>query len=116
VSISTDPRLVLFRLAGNWHQKIEQGQITIDAAFDLLLERLGAIVPAFTTCPTCNLRTCPNPAFCENCRKADQEIGRARRCAQCGACGELEPHKDNDQRKIVYLHKGCLRFWRKTHR
>jgi hypothetical protein len=37
-----------------------------------------------------------------------------RRCAQCGAGGELEPHKD--QRRIVYLHKDCLSFWRRTHR
>jgi hypothetical protein len=113
---STDPRLVLLRLAGNWHSKVEQRQITIDAAFDLLLERLGAIIPAFTTCPTCGLRPCPDPAFCESCRKADREIGTTRRCAQCGASGELEPHKDQDRRNVIYLHKQCLPFWRKTRR
>src|SRR5262245_3808931 len=115
--MSADPRLVALRLAGTWGSKVERGEMELHNAWDLLIERVGAVVPAFRTCPTCGMTPCPNPAFCQGCRKADQELAAARRCAQCGASGgTLDPHKDHDRRRVVYLHPQCVRFWRKTHR
>jgi hypothetical protein len=115
--MSTDPRLTALKLASNWHAKVERNELELDNAFDLLVERIGSIVSSFSTCPTCGLRPCPDPGFCQSCRVADQEIAAARRCAQCGAGGgTLDPHKDQDRRRVVYLHPRCLPFWRKTHR
>jgi hypothetical protein len=114
--MSVDPRLVVLRLAGNWHSKVQREEITLATAFELLVERVAAIVPAFRVCPTCGQQPCPNPAFCESCRAADREIAAGRRCAQCGAGGALDPHRDNERCRIVYLHPECVRFWRKTHR
>jgi hypothetical protein len=94
MSNGLDPRLVLLRLADSW--------------------RLGAIIPTFSTCPTCGQRPCPDPAFCNKCSKADREIRTARRCAQCGASAGLQPRKDI--KAVAYLHKDCLPFRRKTHR
>ena len=114
--MSTDPRLVALRLAGNWGQKVERGEMELHNAFDLLVERIAAVVPAFRTCPTCGMTPCPDPTFCASCREADQKIAASRNCAQCGAGGATEPHKNNERRWIVYLHPQCVRFWRKTHR
>jgi hypothetical protein len=48
--MNADPRLVAMRLAGNWAAKLEKDEITIDNAWGLLIERVGAIVPKFQTC------------------------------------------------------------------
>jgi hypothetical protein len=110
--MSADNRLVTLRLAGNWAAKVEKDEITIDNAWDLLIERVGAIVPKFQTCPTCGLTPCPDETFCEACRKADRESrASTHRCAQCTAGGELEPHPDSLGNRVIYLHRECRRFW-----
>jgi hypothetical protein len=115
--MNADPRLVALRLASNWHAKVERNELELANAFDLLVERVAAIVPAFRTCLTCSMTPCPDPAFCESMRTADQKIAASRRCAQCGANGgTLDPHRDNERRRIVYLHPQCLRFWQRGHR
>jgi Helix-turn-helix domain len=117
VMSGADPRLVALRLAGSWGRKVELDQMTLDNAWDLLLERLAAVNPAFATCPTCGQTPCPNPGYCQSCRSADQKIQADRKCAQCGAGGELEPHQWREKRTIVYLHRGgCERFWKARHR
>jgi hypothetical protein len=106
--MNADPRLIALRLAGNWAAKVDKDQLALDNAFDLLLERVGAIVPKFQACTTCGLRPCPDPALCASWRAADQKL---RRCAQCGSHSKpLEPHRSRD--KLVYLHKECMRFWK----
>ena len=114
--MSIDPRMTALKLASSWNRKVELGEISLDNAWELLIERVGAIVPKFTACPTCGQVPCPDPTFCESCRSADQKIAASRKCAQCGAGGELEPHRDNERRKIIYLHRGCERFWKARHR
>ena len=112
-----DPRLVALRLAGNWCSKVERDEMELAAAFELLVERVAAIVPSFRVCPTCGQTPCPDPGFCESCRSADQKIAASRKCAQCGAGGELDPHQWREKRTIVYLHRGaCERFWKARHR
>src|SRR5262245_5704084 len=114
--MSTDPRLTALRLAGTWHSKVERGEISLNQAFDLLVERIAALVPSFGACPTCGERPCPDPGFCQSCREADQKIAASRRCTQCGAGGAVDPHRDDQGQRIVYLHKECVRFWRGKHR
>jgi hypothetical protein len=113
---AADPRLVALRLAGNWGKKVERDEMTLDNAWDLLIERISAAIPQFQTCPTCGQTPCPDPAFCQGCRAADQKIAAGRKCAQCGDGGATDPHRDNERRRIVYLHKGCERFWKARHR
>ena len=116
--MNADPRLICLRLCGGWLRKVELDEISLDNAWSLLIERIGAVVPAFKTCPTCNQTPCPNPSFCQGCREADRELAQKRRCAQCGAGGsDLEPHQDRDRKRIVYLHRGaCERFWKSRNR
>jgi hypothetical protein len=110
--MNADPRIVCLRLAGNWASKIDRGEIDIDAGWNLLIERLGAIVPAYKTCPTCNQTPCPDESFCASMRAADQKIAAGRKCAQCGAGGnDLDPYQDKEKRKVIYLHRDCARFW-----
>lgn len=114
--MTPDPRLVALRLAGNWAGKVERDEITVDMAFDLLLERVGAIVPKFQACETCGQRPCPDPAMCASWREADRQITAGRTCAQCGAGGDLQPHRHREGRKLIYLHGECRRFWQVGHR
>ena len=103
--MNADPRLIALRLAGNWAAKVEKDELELAHAFDLLCERINAIV--HTTCPTCGCRPCPDKSFCEAMRAADRKL---RRCSQCGSHSEpLDPHRSRD--RIIYLHKECLRFW-----
>src|SRR5262245_32311335 len=104
------------KLCRNWIGKVERDEMDVKVAWDLLRERVAAIDPAFTACPTCGQQPCPDPSFCASCRAADAKIAASRKCAQCGAGGELEPHKDNERRKVIYLHASCVRFWRSRHR
>jgi hypothetical protein len=113
----TDSRLVAQKLASNWHAKVERGEIALDQAFDLLVERVAALAPSFGVCPTCGLRPCPDPGFCQNCRDAGQKMAASRRCAQCGAGGTpLDPYRDGEQQRVVYLHPQCKSFWETRHR
>src|SRR5262245_14679620 len=108
--MNADPRLVALRLAGGWARKVELDEISLDNAFDLLVERVNAIM--HVPCPTCGMRPCPDPAFCESMRAADRKL---RRCSQCGSHAEpLEPHRARD--KVIYLHKECGKFWKARHR
>ena len=113
--MSADPRLVALRLAGGWARKVELDEISLDNAFDLLVERVNAIVHVL--CPTCGMRPCGDAAFCESMRAADQKVAASRKCAQCGAGGDLDPHQWKEKRTIVYLHRGaCERFWKSRNR
>src|SRR5215510_11250894 len=103
--MNADPRLVALRLAGNWAHKVERDELTLENAWDLLVERVNAIV--HVACPTCGMRPCPDKAYCATMRAADQEIAQKRRCAQCGAGGDLDPHQDREKRRIIYLHRGA---------
>jgi hypothetical protein len=114
--MNADPRLVTLRLAGNWGRKVERDEMELTNAWELLIERIGATDPKFTACPTCGQAPCPDAAFCASMRSADQKIAASRKCAQCGGVGDLDPHRDNERRRIVYLHASCLRFWRVKHR
>ena len=115
--MTADPRLVALRLAGSWGRKVELGELDIKVAWDLLTERIGATDPKFQVCPTCGMQPCGDPGYCESMRSADQKIQASRKCAQCGATsGQLEPHKDVERRRVVYLHPQCARFWKSRHR
>jgi|SRR5262245_846253 len=116
--MSADPRLVALRLAGSWGRKVELGELDIKVAWDLLTERIGATDPKFQVCPTCGMLPCGDPGYCASMRAADQKIAASRRCEQCKAGGgDLEPHRDNERRKVIYLHRGaCERFWKSRHR
>src|SRR5262249_8509517 len=113
VMTAVDDRLITMRFVRNWLGKVERDELTIDNAWDLLLDRIAA----FRACDVCGQKPCPDPAFCESCRTADQKIAASRKCAQCGAGGgTLDPHRHLDKRKIVYLHPACKRFWEQHHR
>jgi hypothetical protein len=114
--MSTDPRLTVLKLASNWNRKVELGELELHNAFDLLIERIAAIVPKFAICETCGLSPCPDRKFCESMRTADQKIAASRKCAQCGGGGATDPHRDNEKKKIVYLHPACRKFWEAHHR
>lgn len=43
--MSIDPRLTALRLASNWASKVERDEMQLSAAFDMLIERVAAIVP-----------------------------------------------------------------------
>jgi|SoiMethySBSTD1v2_1073268.scaffolds.fasta_scaffold969889_1 hypothetical protein len=116
MSATTDERFVVLRLASNWRGKVERGELELANAWDLLRERIAAIDKKFAACDVCGSAPCPNPAYCQTCREADQKIIGSRKCAQCGAGGDLDPYQDKERRKIVYLHRGaCVRFWRGSH-
>jgi len=111
--MSADPRLVALRLAGSWGRKVELGELSLDNAWDLFLERIAPLA----ACSVCGCAPCPNPGWCQSMRAADEKIAAGRRCAQCGGTGELDPHQDRDRKRIVYLHRGaCERFWKARHR
>jgi len=48
--MNVDPRLVALRLAGTWAAKVERDELELTNSFDMLCERINAIV--HTTCPT----------------------------------------------------------------
>src|SRR5262249_11541925 len=116
--MNADPRLVTMRLCGNWLRKVELDEISLDNAWDLLRDRVGAIDKSLQPCDICQQLPCTNPSWCEACRKVDQKTAAARRCEQCKATGgDLEPHKHLDRRRIVYLHRGaCEQFWKARNR
>ena len=110
-----DERLVTLRLARNWVGKVERHEIELHNAFDMLVERVNAIV--HVPCPTCGQRPCPDPAYCSTMRAADQKVAQSRQCAQCNATGgTLDPHRHLDKRRIVYLHPECRQFWEARNR
>jgi hypothetical protein len=111
--MSADSRLTVLQLAGRWGRKVELNELALDTAWNLLLERIAPLA----TCSVCGQTPCPDASYCQTMRAADEKIAASRKCAQCGAgSGELEPHGDNERRKIVYLHRGCVSFWQRTHR
>jgi hypothetical protein len=94
------------RLTAAWLRKVELDELDIGAAWDLLVERVQAII--HKPCPTCGMMPCPDEKFCASMREADKKV---RRCAKCGHHAEpLDPHRSGN--KIIYLHRECLRFWR----
>jgi len=110
----TDERLVTLRLCKNWCGKVERDEMELKVAWDLLTERVGAADQNFAVCATCGMRPCGDPGYCATMRAADAS---SRRCAQCGAGGDLDPHQDKEKRRIIYLHRGaCERFWKSKHR
>jgi len=112
-----DERLVVLRLCKNWCGRVERGELDVQHVWPLLRERVAAVDPAFAACPICGQTPCPDPGFCESCRSADQKIQACRKCAQCGAGGDLDPHQWKEKRTIVYLHRGaCERFWKSRNR
>jgi len=107
-----DPRMTALKLASSWNRKVELGELSIDAAWGLLLERIAPLA----ACSVCGCAPCPDSSYCQTMHAADERVAAGRKCAQCGAGGELEALRDNERRRIVYLHPQCARFWRKTHR
>src|SRR5262245_38887438 len=109
--MNADPKLVCLRLAGNWARKVELDELTLENAWELLLERIAPLA----ACSVCGCTPCPDPSYCQTMRAADERVAQTRRCEQCGGGGQLDPHKDNERHKIIYLHASCVRFWRSKH-
>jgi hypothetical protein len=115
---AVDERLVTLRLARNWVGKVERDEMELHNAWDLLIERIGAMAQKFQACVTCGMTPCGDPGYCSAMRAADEKIAASRRCAQCNAAGgDLDPHQDRERKRIIYLHRGaCERFWKARHR
>src|SRR5262245_15545856 len=108
-----DPRMTALKLASSWNRKVELGELSIDVAWGLLLERIAPLA----ACPTCGQAPCPDPGWCASMKAADERVAQSRRSEQCKAGGaDLEPHADNEGKSIVDLHPGCMKFWRSKHR
>ena len=110
--MNADPRLTVLQLAGRWGRKVELNEIDLDVAWGPLLERIAPLA----ACSVCGCTPCPDASWCASMKAADERVAQ-RLCEQCKAGGaDLEPHKDNERRRIIYLHKSCARFWKSRHR
>lgn len=71
-----DARVAFLARAGAADALFSQGVISVDEAFEPLVEPFMAIV-APVECDTCGSTPCTESSFCAACRKADAEVRRS---------------------------------------
>jgi hypothetical protein len=73
--VEIDPRLMFMLRAGACHDLVMYGEISIDEAFDGLIDQFEKIM-GYATCITCGGTPCAYPPLCEASRKADKRRRR----------------------------------------